>query len=732
LADQTKKAKRWRFFRAGTVDQVVLADGSDLENLDALDKKLWVALACPTRGMEIDARSLDLVDSDADGRIRPPEILGAVSWARDVFKSLDDLFEPGDSLPLAWLRTDTPAGKDVHDTALRILSGASQASTESIALAEVIETSKTFAERRLNGDGVVTPASTDDDETKAVIGEVLAAAGAVADRSGKDGVDQPRVDAFFERVRAYAAWLDAEAASLTAGEKTPAAARAISTVRDKIDDYFVRCRLAAFDGRLAAALNGTEEHLASFADRVLTSEDGEVGTLPIAHVAAGRSLSLTAVNPAWSTRVAVFTEAAVIPLLGGGRSSLAEAEWTAMKDRVSAYDAWLAARPSDEPVEKLGRDRVLALAQGVGHAAVSALIAADAALAPEGGRIDAVEKAIRLRRDLVPLLRNFVNFSDFYGRRRGAFQVGTLYVDRRCCELCLAVEDVAKHAVLAGLSNAYLVYCECKRKKDVVKRTIVAAVTAGDVDNLMVGRNGVFYDDQGDDWDATITKIVDNPISIRQAFWAPYKRFVRIVQEQVSKRAVEADADANKHLGERAGALVPASGEKPGAAPPAEAKKIDVGTVAAIGVAVGGIATFLSSILATVLGLGMWMPLGLVALVLAISGPSMLIAWLKLRNRNIGPLLDANGWAVNGFARINVPFGEALTTLAALPRGSTRTLRDPFAEKRRPWGLYVVLVVIVAVAGDWLLGRADDYLPDSLKVTTVLHRAAQTPASAPH
>jgi hypothetical protein len=250
----------------------------------------------------------------------------------------------------------------------------------------------------------------------------------------------------------------------------------------------------------------------------------------------------------------------------------------------------------------------------------------------------------------------------------------------------------------------------------------VAAVTAGDVDNLMAGRNGVFYDRKGDDWDATITKTVENPISIRQAFWAPYKRFVRLVQEQVSKRAAAADADANKHMGDQATALAaaPDAAKKPG--PPAEEpKKIDVGTVAAIGVAVGGIATFFSSIVATVLGLGMWMPLGVLALLLAISGPSMLIAWLKLRHRNIGPLLDANGWAVNAFAKVNVPFGEALTTIAMLPSGSTRLMNDPFAEKRRPWGLYVFLSIVVAAAIVWTLGRADDYLPDPVKSTTVWH-----------
>jgi len=67
-----------------------------------------------------------------------------------------------------------------------------------------------------------------------------------------------------------------------------------------------------------------------------------------------------------------------------------------------------------------------------------------------------------------------------------------------------------------------------------------------------------------------------------------------------------------------------------------------VGTVAAIGVWPVK-ATFLSSILATFLDWACGCRLGALGLLLAHLGPSMLIAWLKLRQRNVGPILDANG-----------------------------------------------------------------------------------------
>jgi hypothetical protein len=50
-----------------------------------------------------------------------------------------------------------------------------------------------------------------------------------------------------------------------------------------------------------------------------------------------------------------------------------------------------------------------------------------------------------------------------------------------------------------------------------------------------------------------------------------------------------------------------------------------------------------------------------------------------------------------------VPFGAALTGLAKLPKGAKRSLKDPYAEKKQPWGLMLlVLLVIAAAIGYWL------------------------------
>jgi hypothetical protein len=73
----------------------------------------------------------------------------------------------------------------------------------------------------------------------------------------------------------------------------------------------------------------------------------------------------------------------------------------------------------------------------------------------------------------------------------------------------------------------------------------------------------------------------------------------------------------------------------------------------------------------------------------------MLIAWMKLRKRNLGPILDANGWAVNAKAKVNVPFGTSLTGVAKLPPGALAAkVDDTLRRACRPrWPKLLAFVV---------------------------------------
>lgn len=716
--------RNWKFVRAGGFDQVHLQSGADLIALDQLDQKLWVALACPVKGLEFDARTLELIDIDKDNRIRAPELIAASKWAGAMLKNADDLMKGSDSLPLSAINETSDEGRQLVVTAKTVLKSLGLPDATSISVEDTGKAQKAFEAQPFNGDGVVPLESVTDDKTRAIVADIIATQGSTLDKSGKQGISQTQIDAFDTALAEHSAWLaksESDTSILVLKADSAAAFAAFTAVRAKIDDYFARARLASFDARALSAINREEKEYLTVAAQDLTITSQEIARFPLSQVAAGKPLGLVeGLNPAWADQMALFVAKVASPL--SVKDPMTEAEWARVRGAFGAFDAWQGAK-AGATVEKLGAARVSELVKGTWKAQVTALLVEDNSQKPVADAITSVEKLVRLHRDLLKLANNFVSFRDFYSRKTPAmFQAGTLFLDTRACELCIRVEDAGKHASVAPLSRSYLVYCDLARPASGEKMSIVAAMTAGDVDNLMPGRNGLFYDRQGRDWDATVTKIIDAPISVRQAFWSPYKKLIRFVEEQAAKRAAAADAAGTDRLVSSAGTVDKSiDGHPVDAAAP---KKLDVGVVAAVGVAVGGITAAFGALLSAFFGLGFWMPIGLLGLVLVISGPSMAIAWLKLRQRNIGPLLDANGWAVNALARVNVPFGGSLTKVAALPAGSSRDLADPFAETAAPWRTWVALLAVLGLAISWYVGSLDGFLPPPMKSVAVLGEMA--------
>lgn len=711
----------WRFFRSGGFDQVRLETGADLKALSALDPKLWVALSCPTDHLEFDKKTLEFIDADGDGHIRVPEIVAAVSWVVAVLKHAEDIIQGADVLPLSAINDSTPEGALLLTSAKQILKNIDKKDAEVISVEDTADLNRIFASTQFNGDGIVPATAASEADTRAVIEDIIACLGADEDRSGLPGISEPKVEQFFAEAGAYSAWwqeAEQDAAHvLLLGRKTEAAKAAFDAIKAKVDDYFIRCRLAEFDQRAGEPLNPALSDYEALAKTDLSNQSEQLTALPIAKIEAKKDLPLDeGTNPAWTAAVAEFKHSVVTPLLGEKQALSAE-EWQHLCDRFAAHQAWLDVKQG-ALVEVFGIDRVREILAGGYHEKILALIHKDTSYAGAADAINSVEKLIRYHQHLFQLLNNYVSFRDFYTRRdKAIFQAGSLYLDGRSCDFCLRVTDMDKHSGMANLSGTYLAYCECKRRGGDEKIIIAAAFTNGDADNLMVGRNGIFYDRNGQDWDATIIKIIEHPISVRQAFWYPYKRIGKMIGEQVEKMA----SAREKSVHDQAAAGISDVSQKAEVGKAPAAAPFDVGKFAgifaAIGLAIGAIGTAIASVVTGFLGLIWWqMPLTIVGLILLISGPSVLLAFLKLRKRNLAPLLDGNGWAINTRAIINIPFGTSLTHMAALPPGAKRSMADPYAEKKSPWKSYLFLLLLIGgLAYLWHGGYLHQGMIDELR-----------------
>jgi hypothetical protein len=689
----------WSFSTVGGVKRVNLESGADLYHLRALDQKLWTALACPVEGLEIDERTLKLIDKDNDGQIRVPEVLQAVDWILSVLDNPDYLLKQDNVLPLKAINTGSEEGRRLLASAKIILNNLGKPDEDKITVDDTSDIERIFALSPLNGDGIITEDTVKDERLTAVLNDIIASVGGILDRGGKMGINEELLSKFEELGNQYTAWLGSSTnVNQPFGADTAGAYDVFNQVREKIEDYFYRCKMAAYNGDSSHLLNVSAAQVEGISPKNFNHVLDEVSNYPLALVGANKPLPLNeGVNPAWQETLVKFKQA-VTDKLFNQTNELSEQQWQKIKSVFEPYQTWLTNKQGAE-VEGLGIDRVKAILQSNDIAVLRQFIADDTAVEAEANSIILVDQLVRYYRDLYTLLKNFVTFYDFYSPGyRAIFEAGILFIDQRSCHLCLKVTDMDKHNTMASFSGMFLIYCECVSRATNEKMTIAAALTNGDIDNLVVGRNAIFYDRKGLDWDATVIKIIDNPISMKQAFWSPYRKVSRFIENQINKVAAAQDSKVTEDV-TKGIENTSLKNDAPKTPPqPFDVGKF-VGIFAAIGLALGAIGTALASVVAGFMGLTWWkMPFAILGILLLISGPAMIMAYLKLRKRNLAPILDANGWAINASAVVNIQFGNTLTQLAELPKGAKVNINDPFTKKGRPlWPMVIAMVLAIGL-----------------------------------
>jgi hypothetical protein len=337
----------WKFFRSGGLDQVALETGADLLALGELDQELWVALSCPVKGLELDEKTLALIDGDGDGRIGVPDVIAAIRWAGARLNDAGDLLRGAESLPLAAVNVSTPDGNVLVASMKQVLASLGRKDATALSVAEASDTAKIFAANPLTGDGIIPPEATDNEAIQALIKDIIACTGGTTRREGLTGVTAAQVEAFYADLAAYVAWTAQSAGKDIAvlGDATPAAVAAIKAVRTKVDDFFGRTRLAAFDSRAIAALNRNEADYLAIAAKDMAISADEVRGFPLARVEAGRPLPLLeGVNPAWADALAAL-HAATKP----GLAARPAARWKRSASRGRRKFSPVTAAPHSTP-----------------------------------------------------------------------------------------------------------------------------------------------------------------------------------------------------------------------------------------------------------------------------------------------------------------------------------------------------------------------------------------------
>ena len=677
-----------RLQRLGAHYQLVLHGPADLQRITELDPARWMANSAPVEGLSCDPAFLRYLDTNHDGRIQPDELVEGVGWLLRCMRDLSAVGERSAILDLDHLDPDTQEGQSVRASAERILANLGQPEATRLHIDQLRDRKRLVGSGSTNGDGVIPWEVVTDGRLRGFVKDLAQTMGPATDASGKLGATEDHMNAFLEQARAWLDWQGAGEADGPDGEAlrfwgsaTHAAWRATQAVSAKLEDYFAQCELVA----MGAAIPGTVG-------------ENWLEQAPIARPQSDGLLRVDGwLHPAWREPWERFSRL-VLERMGLADRPLNAHRWARIQRRFRPYAAWLAQRP-DTPVERLGRAKLEdyttdpTLVEGL-----EALVAADRAVAAELEGVAGVERLILYQRHMLDFCNNFVSFSRFYDPRvRSLPEAGTLLMDGRNFQLCVRVGDRKAHMGGAAVSRFFLIYVQVQHPKTPYE--VAVAVTGTHRGDLHPGKRGVFFTPDGDVLPAVVVDLLENPISVGEALLRPFERLGELLAQQAERltesrykkleqgvdsamskadASLEALPDAAMEASEaNADAQAPAAAPAPAADGPSKTREL----LLSGGVALAALSSALAYIAKTLSSIG-YLNLLIMAVLLALcfTVPTAIVTALKLRRRDLAPVLEASGWGINYTLRVPSWSSPVFTRVPPLPEGASLDSRDLLRE----------------------------------------------------
>lgn len=680
-----------RYANLGGQAQMLVDGPDDLARIHELDPARWAATSAPLEDLHLDP---DLASKLVEGgtRLRVSHLLEARNWLMKRLASTAPVSERRDEVALTEL-AEGADGARLRAEAEAVLEELEAEDRGRLSLTQLRRFRKNFDTTLANGDGIVTPAEVPDPEAAELARWIVHAIGGRDDSLGAAGLGHPEIQEFTESAARYLAWSarpGEDPALEPFGDLTDNAAALVDELGPKIEEWFLQCALLETEGHRLQAIGATEDELRALMRADHATLHDHLARTPLAEPRVDAQLPLTTgINAVFSERMRELTEVVLTPVLGPEPEVLDQSGWDRVQAHLRRYRAWRAERPAEPfhevPARLLEADVLEDLGARLGEVVDIDLSASDRLAALED-----LEKLLLLCRSILALARNLVSFQALYDPERPAlFQMGSLVIDGRRLDLTVRVRDRAKHKKVAEASETFLVYATIFDAAGKPAFEIAAPITAGQRGGLRVGKRGILLGRDGKEWDAEVVDVIEAPISIAEAVRSPFVRIGTFLSERIQALAASTLESAQQTL---TSGKVPAEAK---AAPPAEAPRSSFQNVAVMlsiaTAALGSAAAFLLKVLAETNPLKLMG--SLVGIVLLVAFASGFLGWLRLRRRDMSPLLEANGWAVNVPLALTRELGLLFTRRPALPG-------DPVVSSRWRWILLLAFLLVTLLMWD--------------------------------
>ena len=697
------KANAYRFQRFGKAYHLKIESAADLFRIMELDEAFWVATTAPITTINADAVFLRSLDSDRDGRVRAAELITDIRWLAATLENRDNIDRGGAEIRLADVADGSEDGRKIRASIQKIVQEKAGDENRAVSLPEVRRIIEREKEAEFSDAGIMLPGDVSDPKISTFMTDILATVGGVVHPSGKKGVDSKQLEKFLEEARAYLNWItqtelpDERESRIRPHEEASARAyKFFSALAPKIDHYFALCDAAHLDPEIVSQVKMNEMQLKEIDYTNTQAVEKFLRDAPLALPRADRVLDFkNTINPFYADTLEKFRVEALPQVFQKAPKVLTKADWEIFKKELGPYHQWFDSRP-DVSVGKLGNVRlreyienpvyVRELRQRIEDSQKSAFVIDNLRL---------LEKLILYQANLLEFANSFVSFPHLYHPiERALFEMGTLVMDGRHFTLCVKVPDRAQHAKFSNASNMFVLYLEVI---DEAKKLyeIAVPVTAGGKGNLQENKWGIFKHINGREYHARVVQIVENPISFSEAVAAPFIRLGHAISAKLEEMSTKASEKLDT-TGSKAVTELTKLPEKSIAAPAAP-EKPSGGMVAGGGIAIAAIGSSMAFITKTLAGLS-WMAIlgSLFVILMAVLVPTAIVAFLKLRKRDLSSILEGASWGTNARMRLTLDQAKTFTHYPAFPPGSK-------GISRRRWWVWLIVFGVIVAAAYWLL-----------------------------
>ena len=671
-----------KYKKLGNTYHLYINTALQLQDILKIHPSLWIATSAPINAFDLDTVFLNYIDcSEKNSRLIYSEVQQAVKWLIEVFRDYSGIDEKSDQVCLDRINKEHPDGETIFSETKKILSRLNSDNSDVISLEQIRAVKSEVEKYPVSENGVAIVEAAPTDELKCYMQHVIDVTGGEDHTSGVKGVGISVLELFNQKLNDYIDWRGCYNDALNKknkdllpwGEDTDAVFQQYIKFKNKIDQYFIQCKVLSFSKQVSdnvSFLSDTEFDKINWHE--ITELEKFLVDAPLAGPNDKMVLDLTKsnlINPLFFDGLKMFLFQ-ISSFFGKEKiEQLSTVLWAEIKSTLSSYQAWFDGNPAP-PMDNIDLSLLKDYKNNSNYDSTLKIVESCKVTAFQMDNIRLIEKLILFQKNMLVFVNNFVSMPFLYDKKnRSLFEKGALIIDGRQMNFSVLVENKPAHMKIAKAGSIFVLYVEIT-PASLKKYIVVVPVTSCGKGNLAIGKRGVFIENNGIVSDAIVVDIIDNPISLREAVLYPFKKIGAVFSSRFGAIGKEADASFSKSVTDvsQGKSITPTkvpAGKSAGFNPTSLLMGGSI-AIAALGSSFAYIMSKLSSI----------SPLKIILTVVVIIGLFLLFTligtYFKLKRRDLSPILEGSGWAINPKLKLTRKLARICTQKPKWPKGTRR------------------------------------------------------------